>query len=263
VRRDWDPVCPSIVFRTYWQFAAERQAAQLRRMAGLPAPWSDDPTIAGYRFTNAYRASDRVSQYLIRHVIYDGEQEPEELFFRVMLFKFFNRIGTWELLVRELGEVALTSYSFERYDAVMSPALERGERLFSAAYIMPSGQGQFGHPRKHRNFLCLLEAMIQAELPQRIQDAGSMEAAFGLLRSFPLMGDFLAYQFVVDLNYSTLTNFSEAEFVVPRWDRKVLSEQGWPPGQRDHPVNGIEAEARVRSPGPHLSGPWRQAATAG
>ena len=42
-----------------------------------------------------------------------------------------------------------------------------------------------------------------------------MRAAFSLLRSYPSIGDFLAYQFVTDLNYSELTDFSEMEFVVP------------------------------------------------
>jgi hypothetical protein len=39
-----------------------------------------------------------VSQYLIRDVVYAGPQDPEEVVFRVLLFKFFNRIETWELL---------------------------------------------------------------------------------------------------------------------------------------------------------------------
>jgi len=51
-----------------------------------------------YRFTNVYRASDRVSQYLIRRVIYEGDQSEEEVFFRTLLFKIFNRIETWEIL---------------------------------------------------------------------------------------------------------------------------------------------------------------------
>jgi len=33
------------------------------------------------------------------------------------------------------------------------------------------------------------------------------------LKSYPSVGDFLAYQFVTDLNYSDLVNFSELEFV--------------------------------------------------
>jgi hypothetical protein len=37
---------------------------------------------------------------------------------------------------------------------------------------------------------------------------------FLLLRSYPSVGDFLGYQFAIDLNYSPLTNFSEMDFVV-------------------------------------------------
>ena len=35
------------------------------------------------------------------------------------------------------------------------------------------------------------------------------------LYQYPTIGDFLAYQYITDLNYSTLTNFTEMEFVVP------------------------------------------------
>jgi hypothetical protein len=39
-----------------------------------------------------------VSQYLIRDVIYAGPQDLDEVVFRVLLFKVFNRIETWGLL---------------------------------------------------------------------------------------------------------------------------------------------------------------------
>jgi len=42
-----------------------------------------------------------------------------------------------------------------------------------------------------------------------------MRASFDLLKSYATIGDFLAYQYLIDLNYSTLLNFSEMEFVVP------------------------------------------------
>lgn len=42
-----------------------------------------------------------------------------------------------------------------------------------------------------------------------------MRQAFALLRTYPLMGDFLGYQFLIDLNYSELLHFSEMEFVMP------------------------------------------------
>jgi len=52
-------------------------------------------------------------------------------------------------------------------------------------------------------------------LPERIADSGSQPKAFHLLRSFPTIGNFLAYQYATDLNYSELTRSDEMEFVVP------------------------------------------------
>lgn len=210
------PAKPTKVFDTYWQFAAERQAIFFRRLEGEPPEtWTQDPIIVKYKFTNAYRASDRVSQYLIKNVIYKGDQSPEEIFFRTILFKIFNRIETWELLERELGGVSYEDYSFKSYDNVLTKARKKGTRIYSAAYIMPSGNRAFGYRQKHRNNLRMLEQMMEEEVALRIADARSMKEAFELLRSYPLIGDFLAYQYVTDVNYSKLTNFSENEFVVP------------------------------------------------
>jgi hypothetical protein len=69
--------------------------------------------------------------------------------------------------------------------------------------------------RKHNGHLRLLERMIKDDLPGRLQSAETMEQAYQLLRSYPMMGAFLAYQWLIDLNYSPLLNFSEMDFVVP------------------------------------------------
>lgn len=206
-------VHPSEVFNTYWRFAAERQAIFFRRLSGAAPPWTPDPVLREYRFTNAFRAADRISQYLIRNVIYDGPQTPQELFFRILLFKIFNRIETWELLTKHFGQVSFAEYSFKRYDAVLTRAIVSGARIYSAAYIMPAFRD--GEARKHRSHLRLLERMMRDHVPERLRDCASMESGFALLRSYAMIGDFLAYQFITDLNYSTLTDFSEMDFVVP------------------------------------------------
>lgn len=184
-------------------------------MVGDPSPWTEDPVLREYKFTNPYRASDRVSQYLIRNVIYDGDQSSEELVFRTLVFKVFNRIETWELLRGELGRISYAEYSFKRYDSILTRAMAKGVRIYSAAYIMPSGGKSLGFGRKHRMHLTLIERMLKEGVPDRLAGTTSMGNAFELLRSFPTIGDFLAYQYVTDLNYSTLTNFSEMEFVIP------------------------------------------------
>ncbi|MFQ5853718.1 MAG: nucleotide kinase domain-containing protein [Candidatus Binatia bacterium] len=209
------PAKPTTVYDTYWRFATERQAIFFRRLTGNPPPWTNDPILQMYKFTNTYRASDRVSQYLIKRVIYEGDQTPDEVFFRTLLFKIFNRIETWELLTHELGTVSFADYSFKRYDRVLSSAMKKDTRIYSAAYIMPSGGCYSGSNKKHSMHLKLIERMMRDELPARMADTHSMGEAFELLRSYHTMGDFLAYQYATDLNYSTLTNFTEMEFVAP------------------------------------------------
>lgn len=206
------PPTPSAVYDTYWQFAARRQEVFHRRVRGEPAPWTTDPVITLHRFTNAYRASDRVSQYLIRQVAYSGDQAPDETVFRVLLFKLFNRIATWELLADTVGPPRADTFEVERYDAVLSSAFERGERLYSAAYIMPAASR--GAARKHRTHLELLRAMLRDRLPQRLTRASSMDEAFHLLLGYGGIGPFLAYQLVTDLNYTAVLDFSEMEFVM-------------------------------------------------
>jgi len=208
------PAITTEVYDTYWYFAAERQAVFFRRLMGETPPWSKDDILRTYKFTNAYRASDRVSQFLIRNVIYTGCPSGAEVFFRTILFKLFNKIETWTLLTDALGELTYDSYSFSKYDRILSAAMDRGQTIYSGAYIMPSG-GRNGDARKHRNHLRLLEQMMDDYVPDRIAAATSMRDAFSILVSYPMIGDFLAYQYVTDLNYSELCNFSEMEFVIP------------------------------------------------
>lgn len=48
----------------------------------------------------------------------------------------------------------------------------------------------------------------------RLRDAETMKEAFEIIKSYPGMGDFLAFQFLIDINYSTALDFDEMEFVV-------------------------------------------------
>ena len=226
------PLRPTAVYDAFWRFAAERQRVFFARLAGAAPPWTHDAVIAKYKFTNAYRASDRTSQYLIRSVIYryDLPATDAEIFFRIILFKLFNRIETWQLLQAALGPITYASYSLDAYDAVLERALAAGTRVYSAAYIMPPGRGS-RHGRKHRSHLALLEQMMGDELPARMAQSRTMQQGFALLRAYPSIGDFLAYQFVTDVNYSPVTHFSEMEFVVPGPGardgiRKCFSDRG-------------------------------------
>jgi len=209
---------PTQVFCTYWWFACERQNIFFRKIRNLPdTRWTDDDTLRRHKFTNTYRASDRVSQYLIANVIEVDDpalRSPEEVFFRTILFKIFNKIETWQKLEGAVGRVSWDLYSFEQYDQVLSRAMNSGERLYSAAYIMACPN--FGYERKHSNHLKVLEEMMEHRLPQLLfQRKESLEFAFEQIRSYPGIGSFLAYQYAIDLNYGSILDASEDDFVVP------------------------------------------------
>jgi hypothetical protein len=209
------PTKPTVAYDTYWRFAAERQRVFFARMQQSTGPWTNDPVLQEYKFTNAYRAADRVSQYLIRRVIYRGDDDPVQMFFRIILFKIFNRIDTWELLEGRFGEIRYEPTFVTNYDDILTKAMGRGRRIYSPAYIMPSGGRLNQTGRKHRMHLELVDRMLRDRLPHKLMKARSMQDAFGLLRGYPTIGDFLGYQYVTDLNYSPLLNFDENQFVIP------------------------------------------------
>ena len=137
---------PTPVFDSYWRFAAERLSMYYRRLKGAVAPWTTDPILAAHRFTNTYRAADRVSQYLMREVQYHETrpQRPEELFFRTLLFKIFNKIDTWEALERAHGPLEWATIDLNALDHTLSQLRRTGYPIYSAAYIMPNPR--FGAP---------------------------------------------------------------------------------------------------------------------
>lgn len=201
----------SEVFGSYWYFAAERQRIYYARLDGEPAPWTNDPVISRFRFTNAFRAADRVSQELIR-VIYEGSHAPHDLLVRVLLFRFFNKPTTWQLLEHEVGEITAETFDVARYSAALDRAMAQGRRIYSAAYIIPPPP--FGAARKHENHLLLIEHMLRTGLHRQLADAPTLRAAYEAILSYPSLGPFLAYQLAIDFNYTPMMAFDENDFVV-------------------------------------------------
>lgn len=205
------------VYDIYWHFAYERQNIYFNRLLQKEAPWTLDPILNKYKFTNAYRVLDRVSQFLITHIINPDDENSlprEERLFRIILYKIFNKIETWQLLEGALGELLWKNYSFGKYDEVLSGALQNGTSIYSAAYIMASGKSTFTSERKHQNHLKLIEHMMKDGIIGRIISSRSMAQLYDVLKSYPLIGPFLAFQYATDINYSQLTDFLEDDFVI-------------------------------------------------
>lgn len=204
------------VYDAYWRFAAERQEILHKRISGIDGPWTNDPILKAYRFTNAYRAADRVSQYLIREVIHGKDHDPsaEEVVFRTLLFKLFNKIETWEVLTSQLGTIHTTEFDPDRYGNVLTKIIKNGGKIYSGAYIMPPVRLSDTTGVKHVGHLALLQLMLKHNIAERLASSGSLSEMFAIMTSYPSIGPFLGFQLAIDINYSDLVMHDEAEFVV-------------------------------------------------
>ena len=203
------------VYDLYWYFACERQNIFWKKLSGKEAPWTDDPILQSFKFCNSYRVNDRVSQYLLKNVIYNGKQyNNEDMIFRILLFKIFNKEETWELLLKNFGDITLSNFNFKDYSKVLENALLSGIKIYNDAYISCANKA-FGYNRKHDNHLALLDKIFNIDKAHlKIINAKTMKEGFDILKSYPLIGNFMAYQLVTDINYSAVVNWKEDEFTV-------------------------------------------------
>jgi hypothetical protein len=219
---------PGPGFEVYWSFASERQKVYRRRLDGHKTALTDDAVIGANRFTNAYRASDRVSQYLIAEVIYDVPRDWIDTFVRILVFKVFNRVDTWLHISALLGEINADLLLAGNIDEALADRATH-EPVYSAAYIMPPPRSGTGP--KFRRHLNLLRSMVRDDVPATLLEAATMQKAFETLLGYESIGPFLAFQFLTDLNYSEHLKFSEMEYVVAgpgalRGLRKCIADPG-------------------------------------
>lgn len=176
---------------------------------------TDDPILQEYKFTNVYRASDRVSQYLIKNVIYKDldRYAPEDVLLRILVFKVFNRIETWEYLDEYL-DVRVDTFNVERLSKLLTNR-QKDYPIFSNAYMMAGSHVRYADiSTKHQVWLQMVEdEFIRGRGFEKVLKANSMSEVYNQLRGYPLIGDFLAYQYTIDFNYSPYLNFDEDSFV--------------------------------------------------
>lgn len=221
------------IYDLYWYFASERHQIFEKRLAGQPAPWTDDPILQKYKFCNVFRATDRVSQYMIRDVCYHTENcTPEDRLFQIVAFRLFSKIETWEAIQNFLNRSPTIDDLVEgSFTKSLEYANETNGGLYTSAFIL-CATNAYGQPRKYLTHVELLRDMfVNQSLAAPLLAASSLEEIYKILHSFPLMGDFMSYQIAIDLNYSDLINFSENDFTQPgpgalRGMKKVFESLG-------------------------------------
>ena len=167
--------------------------------------WTKDSILRKYKFTNVYRSCDRVSQYLISQVIYKNidRYTPQDVLLRILVFKIFNKIATWEFLKETYGEISICHFDVKEISRLLSYRQAKVP-IFSNAYMMTGTHRRYNHlASKHEKWLSMVqEEFIREQVVDEILKATSLKEVYDLLSRCSFLGGFLAYQYAIDFNYS-------------------------------------------------------------
>ena len=214
----------------FFKFARERHSIYLRRQAGLPRPWTDDPILNHYRFTNVFRELDATTVWFKDNVREPMRDKPEVLLATV-LFRWFNRMKTGEAIFNQktlLGNSSCTAWQSmlnhgETSDVAAAIRAFCGKGPYvTGAYIIKTPNGMdkltgvlqcvewfmekdyqykgselFSKPLEYQ-WRGLANMIQQTSYPHTLEDTWKW------LKQFPYMGDFMAYEVVTDLRHTAL-----------------------------------------------------------
>ena len=172
------------IFQYYFYFIQKRMEIFWNKYNSI-FPLTDDEVLQNYKFTNVYRALDRVSQYLINNVIYNNDTKfnDKDILFRILFFKIFNKIETWEYLESKLGQISTETFDLKKINKYLALRKDKTP-IFSNAYMMTGTHSKYNHlTYKHEKWLEMVKnEMLNDKVFERIIKAKSFEQVYNLLR---------------------------------------------------------------------------------
>ena len=123
------------VTKAFFDFIGEREAIRLRKEADPFAgpPWTEDPILAAYKFTNVRRFHDRTTTEL-RNRFYGPNRDDDRraILMNCALFRYF---GTWEFAAA-VGWQSYDDFQFDWIRELARQRLNEKKRVFTGAYVI-------------------------------------------------------------------------------------------------------------------------------
>lgn len=206
----------------FWYWINERHNIYLRRAAGQPKPWTHDPILRNYKFTNAFRQLDRGTVWLTENFL-EPHRYPKHAPFCLALddapgidkddcdcgartelngllvgniawYRMFNWWGTGEYLGWR------HSWSPESIKLALTERLEQGRQVFTNAHIIWSEEGRPKIDAVVDYATAVWEKRLEIVKVARV--TRSLQLTFDNLTLFRGIGGFIAYEIVTDLRHT-------------------------------------------------------------
>lgn len=181
--------------KRFANFIIERDLIRQRRADGQPKPWTNDPILRKYKFTNIHREADRTTEWIAAKWRRPNDRDPD-LWFAMAVARLVNLPATLE----ELGYPV--PFDPKRFVRVLGKRKERGEPVFSGAYIINQAvTGGYGM-LKHEYLAKVVLPPLWKNRAQIRPLRDDLLAGFHFrLTQYYGFGGFLAAQVVADMKY--------------------------------------------------------------
>lgn len=176
-------------------FAIERHSIYLRRTQGNPRPWTEDPILRFFKFTNIYRELDRTTKW-IKANVRDKIEDPYELATAIAVHRWFNRIETCKAILEGWPSYWQTKNLIHLRETILD---RRGKGPYcTGAFITkaPAGYNKLDG--------VLINVHTAAPYLLQVIKDKSLEGAFKTLIQAPYLGRFTAAQLIADMKYTPL-----------------------------------------------------------
>jgi hypothetical protein len=173
----------------------ERHATYLRRQAGQPKPWTSDPIIRQYRFTNVYRELDTVTIWIAQH--WRNQPAIPEMWFAMAVARLVN----WPDTLAKIGFPV--PWNPEHFVDVLLRRARNGEKVYTGAYMISAGP-QAGQEKARYIADKVLTPMWENRkaITEAIFRTKMLDEVHQVLQRQNGLGSFMAAQVVADLKYT-------------------------------------------------------------
>lgn len=203
----------------------ERYKIHLRKdVKGIAPPYTKDPILGLFRFTNVRREHDKETKWLIKNITSNEGLCYTDKLLNCILFRLFNKHETSELIGMPIQ--FSKGYEPELYRPLFKAAKEKDPHrvFFTGAFntgglkralkwYLPEDDPENSMEMRVMHFIqYLIDEGITHYLTS--SNAESPEDVCELLQGYMGIGRFLSYQMFVDMTYIELFPFSENEYTI-------------------------------------------------
>ena len=178
--------------QAFFAFARARHQIYLNRAAGKKSPWTQDPILQKYRFTNVFRELDKTTLWFAKN-LREPLRNSIDVLPATVVFRWFNRISTGPTITANKNY--LNPANLRKAIAKLPPPFCTGAYMIYTTSL--------NEPTKQAGILRAIELWYDAHKDWRKFKFSTLQEAHTWMKS-PCLGDFMSYEVVTDLRHTKL-----------------------------------------------------------